>query len=149
MHIYHSKFLSQLGIAASIYEEESIAILLVTGIMFSSTLVLILTVLMQNQNAQPEFRSRIMGLRTLAIYAHAFGSLAAGAVAGGIGAPMTAGISEILGISMVVALAFLVPEFRRFQNWASALDLCPAWHEFRSVSDLGRGAPGVGLDGLQ
>ena len=43
----------------------SLGILMVTGMMFSSTLVLILTVLMKT--AQPEFRGRIMGLRTLAI----------------------------------------------------------------------------------
>jgi len=75
-------------------------------------LVLLLTVLMQN--ARPEFRGRIMGLRTLAIYAHAFGSLAAGALAGTVGAPMTANIIGIVGIAMIVALAFLVPKFRRF-----------------------------------
>ena len=90
----------------------SLGILLVTGMMFSSTLVLLLTVLMQN--ARPEFRGRIMGLRTLAIYAHAFGSLAAGALAGTVGAPMTANIIGIVGIAMIVALAFLVPKFRRF-----------------------------------
>ena len=66
------------------------------------------------QNARPEFRGRIMGLRTLAIYAHAFGSLAAGALAGTVGAPMTANIIGIVGIAMIVALAFLVPKFRRF-----------------------------------
>ena len=98
--------------AASTNFYLSVAILVVTGMMFSSTLVLILTVLMQN--AWPEFRGRIMGLRTLAIYAHAFGSLAAGAAAGALGAPMTTTISGILGIAMVVALAFLAPKFRRF-----------------------------------
>ncbi len=90
----------------------SVAILVVTGMLYSSTLVLILTVLMQN--ARPEFRGRIMGLRTLAIYAHAFGSMAAGGLAGALGAPMTANIIGILGIAMVVALAFLAPKFRRF-----------------------------------
>ena len=80
--------------------------------MYSSTLVLILTVLMEN--ARPEFRGRIMGLRTLAIYAHAFGSLGAGAMAGVLGAPMTANIIGISGIAMVVVLAFAVPKFRRF-----------------------------------
>jgi len=65
------------------------------------------------KTARPEFRGRIMGLRTLAIYAHAFGSPAAGVLAGVVGAPMTAIISGIMGITMVVALAFLVPKFRR------------------------------------
>ena len=90
----------------------SVGILVVTGMMFSSTLVLILTVLMQN--SRPEFRGRIMGLRTLAIYAHAFGSLGAGAMAGVVGAPMTANIIGVSGIVMVIGLAFLVPKFRRF-----------------------------------
>lgn len=90
----------------------SVGILVITGMMFSSTLVLILTVLMQT--ALPEFRGRIMGLRTLAIYAHAFGSLAAGASAGLLGAPMTAIITGAMGIIMVIALAFLVPKLRRF-----------------------------------
>ena len=90
----------------------SVGILVVTGMMFSSTLVLILTVLMQT--AQPEYRGRIMGLRTLAIYAHAFGSLAAGAIAGTLGAPATATIIGIGGIVMVIALAFLAPKLRRF-----------------------------------
>ncbi|MCI0789032.1 MAG: hypothetical protein J4N88_05570, partial [Chloroflexi bacterium] len=82
------------------------------GMMFSSTLVLILTVLMKT--AQPEFRGRIMGLRTLAIYAHAFGSLGAGAVAGVLGAPATAAISGVIGIVMVIILAIFVPKLRRF-----------------------------------
>ena len=90
----------------------SVAILVVTGMLYSSTLVLILTVLMQN--ARPEFRGRIMGLRTLAIYAHAFGSMAAGGLAGALGAPMTANIIGISGIAMVVVLAFAAPKFRRF-----------------------------------
>ena len=90
----------------------SVGILVVTGIMFSSTLVLLLTVLMKT--AQPEFRGRIIGLRTLAIYAHAFGSLAAGAMAGVAGAPMTAAISGVLGIIMVIVLAIFAPKLRRF-----------------------------------
>ena len=90
----------------------SLGILMVTGMMFSSTLVLILTVLMKT--AQPEFRGRIMGLRTLAIYAHGFGSLGAGAVAGVLGAPATAAISGVIGIIMVIILALFVPKLRRF-----------------------------------
>ena len=90
----------------------SLGILMVTGMMFSSTMVLILTVLMKT--AQPEFRGRIMGLRTLAIYAHAFGSLGAGAVAGVLGAPATAAISGVIGIIMVIILALFVPKLRRF-----------------------------------
>ncbi len=98
--------------AASTNFYLSVGILVITGMMFSSTLVLMLTVLMQN--TRPEFRGRMIGLRTLAIYAHAFGSLAAGAAAGVLGAPVTATISGIVGIAMVVTLAFLAPKFRRF-----------------------------------
>lgn len=103
---------TMIAFAASTNFYLSVAILVVTGMMYSSTLVLILTVLMEN--ARPEFRGRIMGLRTLAIYAHAFGSLGAGAMAGVVGAPMTANIIGISGVAMVVVLAFAVPKFRRF-----------------------------------
>ena len=55
-----------------------------------------------------------MGLRTLAIYAHAFGSLGAGAIAGALGAPATAVLSGVLGITMMLALALIAPKLRRF-----------------------------------
>jgi len=90
----------------------SLGILVVTGMMFSSTLVLILTVLMKT--ALPEFRGRIMGLRTLAIYAHAFGSPIAGALSGLVGPPTTAVMSGVVGITLVIILAFLAPKLRRF-----------------------------------
>ena len=98
--------------AASTNFYVSLGILLVTGMMFSSTLVLILTVLMEN--ARPEFRGRIMGLRTLAIYAHAFGSLAAGAAAGLLGAPIAAVLSGLFGIGMMAVLALIAPKLRQF-----------------------------------
>lgn len=90
----------------------SVGILVVTGMMFSSSLVLVLTVLMKT--GRPEFRGRLMGLRTLAIYAHAFGSLGAGAVAGMLGAPTAAVLSGIFGIAMMIALALIAPKLRRF-----------------------------------
>ncbi|MCH7737733.1 MAG: MFS transporter [Chloroflexi bacterium] len=90
----------------------SVGILVVTGMMFSSTMVLILTVLMKT--ARPDYRGRIMGLRTLAIYAHVFGSLATGAAAGVLGAPATAAIAGVLGIAMVIILALAAPKLRRF-----------------------------------
>ena len=98
--------------AASTNFYLSVGILVVTGMMFSSSLVLVLTVLMKT--GRPEFRGRLMGLRTLAIYAHAFGSLAAGAVAGLLGAPATAVISGVFGISMMIGLALIAPKLRRF-----------------------------------
>ena len=90
----------------------SVGILVVTGMLFSSSLVLVLTVLMKT--GRPEFRGRLMGLRTLAIYAHAFGSLAAGAVAGVLGAPVAAVLSGAFGILMMIVLALIAPKLRRF-----------------------------------
>jgi predicted MFS family arabinose efflux permease len=90
----------------------SVGILVVTGMLFSSSLVLVLTVLMKT--GRPEFRGRLMGLRTLAIYAHAFGSLAAGAAAGLLGAPTAAVLSGLFGIGMMAVLALIAPKLRRF-----------------------------------
>ena len=90
----------------------SSGILLISGMMFNSSLVMVLTVLMKT--GRSEFRGRIMGLRTLAIYAHAFGSLGAGAIAGALGAPATAVLSGVLGITMMLALALIAPKLRRF-----------------------------------
>jgi len=98
--------------AASTNFYLSVGILVVTGMMFSSSLVLVLTVIMKT--GRPEFRGRLMGLRTLAIYAHAFGSLAAGAVAGWMGAPTAAVLSGIFGIAMIIVLAVIAPKLRRF-----------------------------------
>ena len=98
--------------AASTNFYLSVGILAVTGMMFSSSLVLVLTVLMKT--GLPEFRGRLMGLRTLAIYAHAFGSLGAGAIAGVWGVPTAAVLSGIFGISMMLGLALLAPKLRRF-----------------------------------
>jgi|TARA_B100001971_G_scaffold81029_1_gene74797 MFS family permease len=90
----------------------SVGILVVTGMMFSSSVVLVLTVLMKT--GHPEFRGRLMGLRTLAIYAHAFGSMAAGALAGVMGASTAAVLSGLFGIGMMVVLALIAPKLRRF-----------------------------------
>jgi predicted MFS family arabinose efflux permease len=89
----------------------SLIILVFTGMAFSSTLVLIMTVLMRT--ARPEYRGRITGLRVLAIYAHTFGSLNTGAVAGLLGAPLAAGVNAALGIGLVGVLALLAPKLRR------------------------------------
>jgi predicted MFS family arabinose efflux permease len=89
----------------------SIAILLVAGMAFSSTLVLILTVLLGT--ALPEYRGRIMGLRVLAIYAHTFGSLSSGSMAGLWGAPVAARVNAVWGIMMISLLALIAPKLRR------------------------------------
>ncbi len=90
----------------------SVGILVVTGMLFSSSMVLVLTVLMKT--GRPEFRGRLMGLRTLAIYAHAFGSMGAGALAGAMGAPTAAVLSGLFGIGMMIVLALIAPKLRRF-----------------------------------
>ena len=98
--------------AASTNFYLSVGILVVTGMLFSSSLVLVLTVLMKT--GRPEFRGRLMGLRTLAIYAHAFGSLAAGAAAGLLGAPTAAVLFGLFGIGMMAVLALIAPKLRQF-----------------------------------
>ncbi len=89
----------------------SLMILLISGMAFSSTLVLIMSVLFRT--APPEFRGRIMGLRVLAIYAHSFGSLHSGAWATLIGAPWAANVNAALGIGLTGLLALLAPKLRR------------------------------------
>lgn len=86
----------------------SLAILLVTGMAFGSTQVMMLTVLLRA--TLPEFRGRVMGLRVLAIYAYTFGSINAGAMAGAWGAPWAANINAVLGIALVGVLALLTPK---------------------------------------
>ena len=88
----------------------SLMLLLITGMAFSSTLVLIMTVLFRT--APPEFRGRIMGLRVLAIYAHSFGSIHSGAWAGIVGAPWAANINAALGVCLTGLLALLAPKLR-------------------------------------
>ena len=89
----------------------SMFILVFTGMAFSSSLVLILTVLLRT--ALPEFRGRIMGLRVLAIYAHTFGTLTSGGMAGVWGAAVAANINAAVGIALVGLLVLLTPKFRR------------------------------------
>src|SRR5918992_5998416 len=96
--------------AAFTFIDSSLAILLITGMAFSSTQVLMLTVLLRT--APPEFRGRVMGLRVLAIYAYTFGSMSAGAIAGAWGAPWAANMSAALGIALVGILALFTPKLR-------------------------------------
>ena len=89
----------------------SLTVLVVSGMAFSATLVLILTVLLRT--ALPEYRGRIMGLRVLAIYAHTFGSLSSGGMASLWGAPVAANINAVWGVTMLGLLAFIAPKLRR------------------------------------
>ncbi len=95
--------------SASLY--LSLAILVLYGMAFSSTQVLMLTLLLRA--ALPEFRGRIMGLRVLAIYAYTFGSAGSGGMAGLWGAPWAANINAALGIVLVGIVALFTPKLRR------------------------------------
>ena len=89
----------------------SLAILLVTGMAFSSTQVMMLTLLLRT--TQAEYRGRVVGLRVLAIYAYTFGSAGAGAMAGWWGAPWSATVIGGVGIVMTLALAAVTPKLFR------------------------------------
>ena len=88
----------------------SMAILTVTGAGFASTQVFILSALLGT--AQPEYRGRVMSLRSLAIYAFALGSMSSGAMAGLWSAPLAANIVGTMGIVLVLILAVLAPKLR-------------------------------------
>ena len=89
----------------------SMVILVLTGAGFASTQVFILAALLRT--TQSEYRGRVMGLRSLAIYAFALGSMSSGAMAGLWGAPRAANIVGAAGIVLVLALAVLAPKLRR------------------------------------
>ena len=89
----------------------SIGLFVLVGMAFASTQVLILTLLLRT--TQREFRGRVMSLRSFAILAYSFGSMAAGAVAGFWGAPAAAQLVGGVGIALVLALAVAAPKFRR------------------------------------
>ena len=88
----------------------SMGLFALVGAAFASTQVLILTLLLRT--TQQEFRGRIMGLRSFAILAYSFGSMAAGAIAGLWGAPTAAQAVGFTGITLVLVLAALAPKLR-------------------------------------
>lgn len=89
----------------------SIAILVFTGMCFSSVQVLMLTLLLRT--TQAEFRGRVMGLRVFAILAYTFGSITAGAIAGQWGAAWSANTVGIVGITLIVLVASFTPKLRQ------------------------------------
>ena len=89
----------------------SMGILVFTGMGFASTQVFLLTALLRTTG--PEFRGRVMSLRSMAIYAFALGSLSSGAMAGVWGAPRAASIVGVMGIALVITLALFTPKLRR------------------------------------
>ncbi len=89
----------------------SMAILLITGAAFSSTQVMMLTAMLRI--TQPEFRGRVLGLRTLAIYGYVFGGAGAGWLAASLGAPVAAMIMGVTGIGLTLTLITFTPLLRR------------------------------------
>lgn len=102
---------SMVAFSASTSFYLSLAILVTTGMAFSLTQVLMLTLVLRT--TLPAFRGRLMGLRSLSIYSFTFGSMSSGAIAGIWGAPWAAGINAALGIALVGILARLAPKLRR------------------------------------
>ncbi len=102
---------TMLAFSASHSFYVSLSILLLTGMAFSSTQVLMLTVILRT--TLPEFRGRILGLRSMAIYAYTFGSLNSGAMAGVWSAPLAASINGAIGILLAGILAFITPKLRQ------------------------------------
>jgi predicted MFS family arabinose efflux permease len=103
---------SMAAFSASTSYPVSLGILVVTGFAFSSSLVLIMSAILRT--ALPEFRGRIVGLRVLAIYASALGSMNSGAMAGTFSPQTAANVSSVLGISLIGILALIAPKLRRF-----------------------------------
>ncbi len=89
----------------------SMAILALVGMAFSSTQVMMLTLILRT--TLPEFRGRVVGLRTLAIYAYTFGSANSGAVAGAMGAPLASAFNGVAGVVLLGLLAVVTPKLRR------------------------------------
>ena len=89
----------------------SLAILLVTGMAFSSTQVMMLTAMLRT--TQADYRGRVLGLRVLAIYAYSFGGAGAGWLAGAWGAPAAATIIGVAGVVMTCSLVVFTPQLRR------------------------------------
>jgi len=88
----------------------SMAILTLTGAGFASTQVFLLSSMLSN--SLPEFRGRVISLRSLAIYAFAIGSMTSGLMAGLWSAPIAANVVGVMGIVLVLLLAVVAPKFR-------------------------------------
>ncbi len=89
----------------------SLALLLATGMAFSSTQVMMLTVLLRT--TLPEYRGRVLSLRALAIYAYTFGGAGSGAMAGLWGAPWAATLIGLAGIAFTGLVAVFTPKLLR------------------------------------
>ena len=65
------------------------------------------------RNAQTEFRGRVMGLRSMAIFGFTLGSMASGGMASLWGSPWAANMVGLSGIAMVVCLVLIAPKLRK------------------------------------
>ncbi|MCI0846663.1 MAG: MFS transporter [Chloroflexi bacterium] len=101
---------SMLAFSASHSLYLSLSILLFTGMAFSSTQVTMLTVILKN--TLPDFRGRILGMRSMAIYTYTFGSMNSGAIAETWGAPWAGRFNGVVGIVLVGVLALFTPKLR-------------------------------------
>ena len=78
---------------------------------YLSMVILVFTGMLRT--TQAKFRGRVMGLRSLAIFAFTLGSMASGGMAGLWGAPWAANIVGLAGIALVVVLGLVAPKLRR------------------------------------
>ena len=87
--------------------ELSFGLIMIAGIMQSMSLVLVASILLGI--AVPEYRGRIMGLRSLAVYTLPIGSLITGALITQIGVVPAALINTILGCLLIGGIVWLLP----------------------------------------
>ena len=84
---------------------------MVAGFAWATTLIKIQSLLLGQSD--PSYRGRIQGLRTLAIYPHALGSLFSGWMAGEIGVASAVAINGVLGIFLIAIVSLIAPQLRR------------------------------------
>jgi predicted MFS family arabinose efflux permease len=79
-----------------------IVVLMVTGLAHSMGLIPMSAILLRN--AEPQFRSRVMGIRMLAIYSNIPGLLLAGPLIATLGYPFTATLYCLLGLAFMLLI---------------------------------------------
>ena len=87
--------------------ELSFGLIMVAGIMQSMSLVLVASILLGI--AIPEYRGRVMGLRSLAVYTLPIGSLITGALITQVGLVQAAVINTIIGGVLIAGIVLLLP----------------------------------------
>ncbi|MQG21067.1 MAG: MFS transporter [SAR202 cluster bacterium] len=87
--------------------ELSFGLIMIAGIMQSMSLVLVASILLGI--AVPDFRGRVMGLRSLAVYTLPIGSLITGALITQVGLIQAAVINTVLGGILIAGIVLLIP----------------------------------------